>query len=338
MIRHFLLYAFLLVVLHGCSKKPREGVAVIVNGYEITKPEILQAAEMLRDNMIAAYPEKAVEGVTNELLAGAAQQLIANHLLTEEATAKGITAESTAVDSVYNLLRNRLPDKATFERELIKMGETDSSFRLKIEDGIRLESLMGKILAGIRQIDSQECRTFYEKNKDVYKGSGRIRVSQIFFPFTDSMNDDGKRKVTEKATGVYQQILAGKNFAECAKKYSTGPGTSEGGDLGWFNKGDLRSDLEKPVLPLKKGEYSPVVTTDIGVHLLQKTDEESEAVQPFEAVEKRVRFLLELKERNSLVTRHIDSLISCAKIHYVDTTLAKKPGIDGMGAMPNFGN
>jgi hypothetical protein len=335
MIRHLLLCAFVLSTLYGCNKKPREGVAVIVNGYEITKPEIMQAAEMLRESIIAAHPEKAVEGLTGELLSGAAHQLIANHLLSEEAKSLGITAPGTTVDSAYDQIRKRLPDKAAFERELTKMGETDSSFRSKIQEGFCLESLMVRILGGVRQIDSQECRIFYEKNKDTYKGAARMRVSQIFLPFGDSISDNDKRKLTEKTTGMRQQILAGKSFADYAKKHSRGPGASEGGDMGWFNKGDLRSELETPLLSLKKGEISPVVTTGIGVHLLQKTDEEAETIQSFEAVEKRVRFLLELKERNTLVTHHIDSLMSQAKINYIDTTLAQKPFFGGMGIMPD---
>jgi len=321
--------AFLLSV--SCQKKPHEGVAVIVNGYEIMRPEIMQTAEMLRQSMISAFPEKAVEGLTNEHLAGAAHQLVANRLLIEEAKKRGITAVPAAVDSGYKVIQKRFPDKAAFERELTKMGETESSFKEKIADGLCLDSLMSQVLLNTRSIDTEECRAFYEKNKDKYRGIARMRVSQIFLPFTEKMSDADRQKLADKAADILRQLKAGKEFETLAKKYSSGPGVEQGGDLGWFKKGDLRQDLETPLLPLAKGDISNVVTTSVGLHILRKSDEEPETQLPFEDAEKRIRLVLEIKARNELVSAYLDSLTSKAKVVYVDSTLSQTPSFD-----PNF--
>ena len=66
MIRQLLFAVLLLTALSGCNKKSPENVAVIVNGYEITNSQVLQTAEMLRESIIAAFPEKAVEGVIEQ--------------------------------------------------------------------------------------------------------------------------------------------------------------------------------------------------------------------------------------------------------------------------------
>ena len=73
MIRRLFLSTWVLFSIAGCDQKPQEGVAVIVNGHEITSLQILQAAELIRESIITAYPEKAVEGITSDLSAGAAQ-------------------------------------------------------------------------------------------------------------------------------------------------------------------------------------------------------------------------------------------------------------------------
>jgi len=331
MFRYLIPLGLCTLMLTSCSKKPREGVVVLVNGFEILQTEVMQTAEMLRESMIAAFPEKAVEGINTDLLAGAAQQLVANRLLVEEAQKKGITAQSAQIDSGIATLLKRFPDKAAFERELTKMGETDSSFRARIAEGICLDSLMAQVLSGTPSIDTQECRSFYEQNKEQYRSVARMRVGQIFLPFSGEMTDSDRKLLGEKAADIHKQILAGKSFDECARLYSQGPGATEGGDIGWFNYGDLREDLEKPLLPLAKGEISSVIITDIGAHILRKGDVEENAQQPFEAVENRIRMLLEIKARNSVVSRYLDSLTSKAKIQYIDTTLAKKPDLGALG-------
>lgn len=337
MFRSLVLYSMCTLALVSCSKKPREGVAVLVNGFEILRPEILQTADMLRESMISAFPEKAVEGINNEMLAGAAQQLIANRLLVEEAQKRGIAAQSAQIDSGYEALIKRFPDRAAFERELTKMGETDSSFRGRIAEGISLDLLMTQVLATTKSVDSQECRNFYEQNKNQYRSAGRMRVGQIFLPYTAGMTDNDKKQLEKKATDIYRQIAAGKSFDECARLYSKGPGATEGGDLGWFKYGDLREDLEKPLQPLAKGEVSAVVVTDIGAHIMRKSDVEEESLQTFEEVEKRVRLLLEIKERNRVISGYLDSLKSEAKIVYIDTTLSRKPDLSALGLTPPSG-
>jgi parvulin-like peptidyl-prolyl isomerase len=330
-----LLYFSLIFITVSCGKKTREGIALVVNGHEIPSTHVMQTAELLRQSMISAFPEKAVEGVSAEMLAGAARQLIAHRVLLEEARQRGITADSTEIDSLYSSLRNRVPDQAAFERELTKMGETDSSLRAQISEGILLEKLMKKIFASSRDIDSQECRDFYENNKTRYIGTARVRASQIFMPYPDATGEADKQKLLTAAQTVLRQLRSGTTFADLAKKHSKGPGALDGGDIGWFKKGDLKAELEDPLFQLKKGGVSDVITTDIGLFILQKTDEESEHQLPFEEVVERIRFLLEIKERNRLVSSHIDSLTAKAKIEFIDTTLAHVPE-GGMNILPGI--
>ncbi len=331
MAKSFILSVMIILFqITGCSKKKRDGVALIINGHEITSTEVRQSAELLKESMASVYPEKVFESDPSDFAAAAAQQLIANRLLIEEAGRLGIEADSKAVDSAYSILEKRFPDRAAFKEEIIKMGETDSSFRKQIENGIRLDALINRLLSSSSPVDTQECREFYEKNKARYTDKGHVRARQIFFPFPDSVSDTKKAELYEKAVKVRRLLLNGADFAENAKKYSGGPGAREGGDIGWFSEGDLRPDLEEPLFKLKKGEISDIVATDIGLFILQKTDEEAPKQLTYEQVENRIRFLLEIRRRNRIIGRHIDSLKAKANIEYIDTTLARSNSAIGM--------
>ncbi|PSH00278.1 MAG: hypothetical protein BRC28_00140 [Nanohaloarchaea archaeon SW_4_43_9] len=64
-----------------------------------------------------------------------------------------------------------------------------------------------------------------------------------------------------------------KNFAQLAKEKSEGPSGDNGGDLGFFSRGDMVKPFEKKVFEMDIGEVSDPVKTEFGWHLIKKTDE-----------------------------------------------------------------
>jgi peptidyl-prolyl cis-trans isomerase SurA len=68
-----------------------------------------------------------------------------------------------------------------------------------------------------------------------------------------------------------EAISSGKStFAELAKAYSEDPGSgAQGGDLGFFRKGELAPEYEATALGLRQGEISDPVETQFGFHMIQ---------------------------------------------------------------------
>lgn len=59
-----------------------------------------------------------------------------------------------------------------------------------------------------------------------------------------------------------------------AKEYSKDSSASDGGDLGYFNKGDMVSAFEEAAIKLKVNEYTKEpVETQFGYHIILKTDQ-----------------------------------------------------------------
>lgn len=65
------------------------------------------------------------------------------------------------------------------------------------------------------------------------------------------------------------RIEAGESFAEVAKEVSEDPGSApNGGDLGWFGRGQMVPEFEEAAFALDVGELSQPVKTDFGYHLI----------------------------------------------------------------------
>jgi peptidyl-prolyl cis-trans isomerase D len=86
---------------------------------------------------------------------------------------------------------------------------------------------------------------------------------------------DSNRK---KAESGRAQVTAA-NFADMAKKYSQDNTAAKGGDLGVFPRGMMVKPFGDAVVALKPGEISPVVQTDFGYHIVQRSTWEQAKAQ-----------------------------------------------------------
>lgn len=74
--------------------------------------------------------------------------------------------------------------------------------------------------------------------------------------------------VSDRATAdsIYQQLQAGTDFATLANQYDA----LTGGDLGWFPRGYLYVQaVEDAAFGLSAGQYSTVIESDYGFHIIQ---------------------------------------------------------------------
>ena len=76
-----------------------------------------------------------------------------------------------------------------------------------------------------------------------------------------------------EAYEVIKELQKGGDFAELAKKHSTGPSASKGGNLGYFAEGQMVPAFSKAAFSLKKGEITtvPVQTNLAGILSSLKT-------------------------------------------------------------------
>lgn len=76
----------------------------------------------------------------------------------------------------------------------------------------------------------------------------------------------------DKADYIYDEICKGKDFAALAKEYSICPSAANGGDLGFFSKGEMVEEFEKAAFSMKTGDVSRPVRTGFGYHIIKVTE------------------------------------------------------------------
>ncbi|MBC9208417.1 peptidylprolyl isomerase [Roseomonas aerophila] len=95
----------------------------------------------------------------------------------------------------------------------------------------------------------------------------------------------------------------GADFAAIARTRSTGPGTEQGGDLGFFKKGDMVPEFAEAAFALQTGQISEPVRSAFGWHVIKVEERRTAAAPTFEESAEQLRQAAFEEAVNATVTR-----------------------------------
>jgi peptidyl-prolyl cis-trans isomerase D len=98
-----------------------------------------------------------------------------------------------------------------------------------------------------------------------------------------------------------------------ARQYSDDPSASEGGDLGYFSRGEMEPALEKAVFSLGKGEISPVVRTRYGFHVVKVEDVQGAKTKRLDEVKEEIASHVQKEKVKDLAAIHAEDAAYQAK-------------------------
>ena len=127
------------------------------------------------------------------------------------------------------------------------------------------------------QVNDEQVKTYYEKNKADYATKGEVHFSHI------QLANEADAK------SVAQELQAGADFATLAKAKSTDKlSAAQGGDLGWAKAGTFPKAFEEAAAMLQDGQVSSVVNVDGAYHLIKVLERKGKKVIPLEQVKEQI--------------------------------------------------
>ncbi len=129
---------------------------------------------------------------------------------------------------------------------------------------ILLKSNKGDVIGPIA---TYEGYVIYKLIDRVKSKNEAVRASHILVRSTGNDKED-----LEKANQIYNELIKGADFASLAKSKSNDPGSaSNGGDLGWFTKGQMVKEFEEACFKGNIGVIQKPVKTVYGYHIIKVT-------------------------------------------------------------------
>ena len=100
-----------------------------------------------------------------------------------------------------------------------------------------------------------------------------------------------------------------------AKQHSQDPGSAaNGGDLGFFQQGQMVGPFNDTAFSLKPGAVSNVVETDFGYHIIKVIEKQPGRTVPLEEVEPKIERFLEAQNRDKQTGVFVNGLRTKGKV------------------------
>jgi peptidyl-prolyl cis-trans isomerase C len=211
-----------------------------------------------------------------------------------------------------------------FKKKMAEYGQRFDEVKQEIREGLARNKFMQAYWAGKVDVTEEDAKKYYDENPKQFEQPEQIRASHILIkpefidPNVDPDADPNEAKTVAKAKAedLIKQIKEGADFAELAKAHSNCPSAPNGGDLGFFPRGETTPAFENTAFELGIGHISDVVETEYGYHIIKTTDHKQASTTAFDQAKENIIRQLTQKKQSELADEYIESLKAKANIVY----------------------
>jgi len=265
-----ILFIFILTISSMLYAEEVDGIAAIVGNQIILKSEIETNYEELKASSALG------ENVTKENIL---RLLVEEKLIAEKAERDDITASDGEIEmQLERVMQNiiaQFPTYQDFLQVLQNEGLTADGLKERYRNQIAKQVVRDKLLQqevfSKINVSEYEKRQYYETHLDSFPDRPRmVKIAEI--SIKPAMGSESLDQALQKIEDIQDELNKGADFEELARKYSDCPSAAQGGDLGYFSRGQMVPEFEKAVFALEIGEVSEPVLTEFGYHLIRVDD------------------------------------------------------------------
>ena len=151
------------------------------------------------------------------------------------------------------------------------------------------------------EITDEQLIQYYEQHREEFRREEQVRARHILFKLAQQAGAEEETRVRGEAEAALQRIQAGEDFAVLASQLSEDPvSAQQGGDLGFFKRGEMVKPFEETAFELKPGVVSDPVRTDFGYHLIKVEEVQEAGYEPLEVVRAELRTRLTREDARRL--------------------------------------
>lgn len=304
----------------GCGKVPK-----LSNGKE--------AVVSFEDTKISISADDLYNEIKEKYALSSLIDMIDNSILLKEYPKSDSDAKKYADEQLESIKKYYVDDDGKYDEKLL-LSALSKYYGISSLDGfkemLKLTYYRNKAVDDYAKnsITDKQVQKYYDEE---YVGDISCKHILIAPKTTDSMSDAEKKKAEEAALKTAKEVIKklndGAKFDDLAKEYSDDDSNKDkGGDLGYFNKGDMVTEFETAAYALKLNKYTTTpVKTKFGYHIILKTGaKEKEAL---DKVKDTIITTLADKAKEDDNTMQINALVELRKKYGMkieDSSLSKQ--------------
>ena len=286
-------------------------VVARVNGEAINRGDLEEAVTEIEARAGQPMPADQRDRVLRAVL----DQLIGYRLLAQESVSRKTAVTDADIEARMGQIRSQFPSEEVFKEQLQQRKMTLEKLRADTRANMQITAMLQAELDAKTAVSADQVNDFYVKNPAAFQQGERVKASHILVRVQANADSAEREKARAKAAGILADLKAGKDFGELAKQHSDDPGSgAQGGDLGYFQRGQMVPPFEQAAFALPVGQTSDLVTSDFGFHIIRVTDRQAGRTQPLDEVKADIEEYLLGQNREQQTRVFVETLKTKGKV------------------------
>ncbi len=258
-----------------------------VGSVEISKATLERQLRLMKLQLeVVGIPQALTREVA---LDSAIEQVIKRELIAALAEELAVSADPKWVAAWTDKLETRLGSDKEFQAMILAAGLTPEQRRVDAEHLALDSAIREKISARLEAKSRTEMRAYYEANKSSFVVRGGREMWRIRVKSGPDQLDADRVAARAKADRIFASLKANPaGFEELAKAESEGGRASEGGYLGFVEKGVLPEAVENQAARLAPGSILPLMNDADGIYIYKVGRQNKERTKTFDEVKDHI--------------------------------------------------
>jgi peptidyl-prolyl cis-trans isomerase C len=293
--------------LSASEKRSPKAKVAVVNGSVITQRDLDR--EMNGTKRRLAGMGKSIEDNQLQILKiQVLENLINLELLYQESQKNGIAIEKAAINEQLKTIKTRFKNEDDFKKALHNMDISEADLRLQIRRELAVRQLIDDKFVEKTIVSDKDAKAYYDSHPDDFKKPELVKANHILIKIDRRADDSQRAEALKKIRDIQNRLKKGEDFASLAKEFSQCPSSANGGDLGYFTRGQMVKPFAEAAFALAPGEVSNIVETEFGYHLIKSVDKKPETVMAYKDIKDKLRKYLKQKNVMKKVGEYTEDL------------------------------
>jgi parvulin-like peptidyl-prolyl isomerase len=330
--RRYILIAGMAAVtlLRGAEVSVVDEIIAKVNGDIITRNDYergrQQVANTVRQqgNFAGARLLQAIADAQINVLRDRVDQL----LLISRAKELGINVDSEVNKQLADIQRAaKIADPEKFQEFVrTETGTPYEDYKGELKNQLLTNRVIRQEVSSKLQFKKEEMEKYYNDHKDEFQREERVFLRELLVS-TEGKDSTATAAAEKKAKDLSTRAKKGEKFEDLAQANSDAPTAQQGGDIGAYEKGKLRGDIEKAVWDQPRGFVTDPINIGNGFLILKVEEHPKAGLASYEEAENDIRAKLYQPRMQPEMRKYLTQL-------RMDAFLEIKPGYVDAGAAP----
>ncbi|MET0090142.1 MAG: nitrogen fixation protein NifM [Candidatus Thiodiazotropha sp.] len=245
----------------------------------------------------------------DQVTRSAAKSFDLEGLVIQSPEAENLVISDAQLEASLQEVASRYPSRDEFIQDLENNGLDEDGLKTALHRELVFDAVMQLVAANSADVNELDIHLFYEMHHDRFQMPELRTVRHILI----TINPDYPENMPDAALQRMQQVvekLASRcnRFDQFAKRYSECPTAMEGGKLGEVARGQLYESLDSVLFDMQAGEISPIVESDMGLHILYCEKIKPAKRVPLSKAQDKIRSILQERQRRNCQKAWLNSL------------------------------